>query len=253
MNNPKKTVTLQEELLKYLDPVDIALASFFANRNPENVYGCEIGVLFGGWSISLMLNSKSKIVGVDPFSWPQGGEAKNELFKNLKQHNLESRFELLSSTDELGRVYRSQFSIAHVDGEHSERATLADLYALVPLMTADGIIIVDDWCHPMFPGVHSAMHQFMAGSTFRVFAVTDRKAYLAPQSFAQQLQDELVSGFLLKQEFKWCWQHGRRPSGPGGKSEDMLAPEIGAIAEYEIKSHVLGQRVALILGNRQRP
>lgn len=255
MDYLKGLVTPSEKLLKYLDTVDIALASYFVSRNPKNVFGCEIGVLFGGWSISLMLNFESRMVGVDPYSWSQGAHAKNELFRNLKDHNLESRFELLSSVDELRALCsqnQQKIHIAHVDGEHSEKAALGDLNALAPLMSAEGVIIVDDWCHPMFPGVHSALHQFMAGSEFRMFAVTDRKAYLASANASNDLQDQLVSGFLLKEDFNWCWQHGREPLGPRGVSADIIAPEVGTVAEYTIDSHVLGQRVALILGNRSK-
>ena len=253
--NYKKPVTRIERLLRYIDTVDIALASYFVSRNPKNVFGCEIGVLFGGWSISLMLKQELKMFGVDPYSWASGVDAKNELYANLKDHDLESRFELLSSVDELSVIClenQQKIHIAHVDGEHSEKATLADLKALAPLMSDEGIIIVDDWCHPMFPGVHSALHQFMAGSEFRMFAVTDRKAYLASANASNDLQDQLVSGFLLQQNFNWCWQHARDPVGPGGESADIVAPEFGTVAEYTIDSHVLGQRVALILGNRSK-
>jgi hypothetical protein len=254
MENSVNLVTPSGQLLKYLDAVDIALSAYFVNRTrPKNAVGCEVGVLFGGWSISLMLNSNAKIVGVDPYGWPQGANAKSELHRNLMDHNLETRFELLSSVDELKQFFQgdeTEFCIAHIDGEHSEIATLSDLKALAPHMAVDGIIVVDDWCHPMFPGVHSALHQFMAASDYKMFAVTDRKAYLAASAVAGDLQDELVNDFLLREHYNWCWQHGREPSGPGGASVEMAAPELGAVAEYRIDSHVLGQRVALILGNR---
>lgn len=245
------------ELCKYLDPVDIAIAKFFLRGGRGGDWAMEVGVLFGGWSISALLNAPEalRVVGVDPYNWPQGSDARTQLEANLSLYGFASRFSLegnLSKATALDGV-GGRVVVAHVDGEHSESSALADLSAVAGVMVDDGVIVVDDWCHPMFPGVQSALHLFLQQSDWRVFVVTDRKAYLARSSRAQLLQDNLVENLLREgTEFQWCWQHGRVPTGTHGQSERIGVPELGAVAEYEINSAVLGQRVLLMVGNRVR-
>lgn len=245
------------DLCRYLDPVDIALASFFLREARIGDWAIEVGVLFGGWTVSAMLNSAEalKVVGVDPYSWPQGEEARAQLEENIRVHGFETRFSLVEKLSQAKFVsgLKGRVVVAHIDGEHSESSALADLLEIASLMSDDGVIVVDDWCHPMFPGVQSALHLFLQQSDWRVFTVTDRKAYLAKALRAQSIQDDLVETLLeAGTEFQWCWQHGRVPTGIRGESQRLGTPELGAVAEYEISSSVLGQRVLLMAGNRVR-
>jgi predicted O-methyltransferase YrrM len=234
-----------EILLRYLSSRDVYI--FKAIASEAKLVG-EVGVLFGGFAIHALLNSQaSRLVGIDPFNWDGGSEARASLEGYVAGAGVSDRFELLSNWQQVDT--KDVFDVIHIDGEHSEKATLEDFRRASEVLAGSGVIICDDWSHPMFPGVQSAMHLFMAESDFRLFAVTDRKAYLCRTAHHSDIQNRLVDQLLADKDVSWCWQHGRVPTGYDGEStaSDQSGP-IGGVANYPIEGMVQGSRVAMVLG-----
>ena len=234
-----------ETLLRYLSPKDVYIFKLIAS---DAKLVCEVGVLFGGFAIHALLNSEaSRLVGIDPFDWDGASQAKASLANFVSGAGVANKFELLRDWQEVDSS--DVFDVIHIDGEHSEKATLEDFRRSAAALADSGIIICDDWSHPMFPGVQSAMHLFMAESGFRLFAVTDRKAYLCRQTHHADIQNLLVDQLLEEENVGWCWQHGRLATGRDGQSSaaNQSGP-VGAVANYQIEGTVHGSRVALILG-----
>lgn len=234
-----------EILLRYLSSKDVYIFKAIAS---EAKLIAEVGVLFGGFAIHALLNSHaSRLIGIDPFNWDGGSEARASLESFVAGAGVSDRFELLSNWQQVDTT--DAFDVIHIDGEHSEKATLEDFRRASAVLNDSGVIICDDWSHPMFPGVQSAMHLFMAESDFRLFAVTDRKAYLCRTAHHSEIQNRLVDKLLADKDVAWCWQHGRVPTGYDGESAapDQSGP-IGAVANHPIEGMVQGRRVAMVLG-----
>lgn len=103
----------------------------------------------------------------------------------------------------------------------------------------------------MFPGVGSALHRFMASSDFRVFAVTNRKAFLCRKDQHEGFQCQLVEHPSFSEALEWCWQHGRVPPESRARGGKQSSEALGHVAGYEIENTVLGYRVMLILGEQR--
>ncbi|MHC1791171.1 WcbI family polysaccharide biosynthesis putative acetyltransferase [Solidesulfovibrio sp.] len=71
---------------------------------------------------------------------------------------------------------------AHIDGEHSYSAVLADLDAVAGQAMADAVLCVDDVDHALAPGINDAMLDWLArNKTWRLLLRGYNKAYLVSQ------------------------------------------------------------------------
>jgi predicted O-methyltransferase YrrM len=78
---------------------------------------------------------------------------------------------------------------AHVDGGHSRNEALSDLRLCAVRLVPGGVLVADDYRHPRYPGVSSAVEQFLAErADFCVLAdlnrsgAQGRKIYLCRKS-----------------------------------------------------------------------
>jgi predicted O-methyltransferase YrrM len=238
--------------VRYVDSKDILVSRLILSR-VENPGFLEVGVLFGGWAISLLLNVKTRLaIGIDPYPGHEGPAIREELLKNLRHFKLDEHFQLLDSWEKIPtQVRKTGVNLIHVDGDHSESACLVDLERASKMLAPLGVIVLDDWHHPMFPGVGSALHRFLAQEDFAVFAVTNRKAFVCRAADHSKLQEQMVED-ISGYEVAWWWQHGVVPAERkwrGGAIDDSL----GHVASYSIQNTVRGYRVMLILGESDFP
>lgn len=56
-----------------------------------------------------------------------------------------------------------QFRFAHIDGGHGAATVAADLATCAARMRPGGVIVVDDYAHPLYPGVTEGTDAFLAG------------------------------------------------------------------------------------------
>lgn len=157
-------------------PLDAYLTISLLKEMNSNLPILEVGVFTGGFIIChLRNNEKLFAVGVDPF--PGLEKFRDELFNNLEMYKIRNRYLHYDRIDEI-KIELNQFSLIHLDGEHSESALSKDLIGASRLIDRNGIIVVDDFFHLDFPGVSSAVYEFLHHYNFSSFMITQSKIYL---------------------------------------------------------------------------
>lgn len=192
---------------EWLPRIDGVLCLNFGKRlgadvsSAETGGALEIGVWRGAWSSVLLKNIPSiRVVGVDPY--PNLEKVRDQLLQSLDTQGVEERFTLLSETTEVEKD--SLFFLAHIDGEHSQQATRENLNFVADHLTANGVIVVDDYRHSWFPGVQAALYEFLGQRDFKMFAATGNKAYLAAAAYASDYRS-LVSLWLSTEPGFEAW------------------------------------------------
>jgi hypothetical protein len=220
----------------WLDAKDVAIAAGFVDFLFHDGTVLEVGVWTGGWSISHMKATRStvRVVGIDPF--PGNPQIKTTLLANLRAEDLEERFSLYDSWDHLAREDGGlKFSLIHIDGRHTESSVSNDLEFAKEHLDEGGIIVVDDYANPYFPGVASGTHQFLVRNGFRPFLVTEGKMYISRAADSPRLWE--TSRKLLSDSGRIAWaDHYSEP---------------GLLAEHVQETEVLGQPIVLALGTHK--
>lgn len=217
----------------WLDAKDVAIAAGLVDFLFHEGLVLEVGVWTGGWTISHMKATRSavRVVGIDPF--PGNPKIKSTLLANLRAENLAERFSLFDSWDHLNREDGSlKFSLIHIDGRHTESSVRNDLEFAEEHLDEGGVIVVDDYANPYFPGVASGTHQFLVRNGFRPFLVTEGKMYISRAVDSPHLWE--TSRKLLSASGRITWaDHYSEP---------------GLLAEHVQETEVLGQPIVLALG-----
>lgn len=177
----------RDENVIYLDPLD-AFLSIRLIKNPSGNL-CEIGVYKGGFIMALLDNLPNlTAIAIDPY--PNSEEIRDIFVKNLEEKNLRSRVELLSDYQKLTT---REFDLIHIDGEHSESAVCKDLEFALANLSSNGIVVIDDIRHPLFPGIICATLRVVHQDLLAPFLITRNKMFLCRPS-------EYISSFHRAQE-----------------------------------------------------
>lgn len=77
--------------------------------------------------------------------------------------------------------HRRSFRLIHVDGHHVAHAIWDDLSHAAHLLSADGLLIVDDFCNTRFPQVTECLYRFLDRNAdeFAMFLCGGNKAYVS--------------------------------------------------------------------------
>ena len=211
----------------WLGPKDLALtllaARIIGRDAPPEVL--EIGVWEGSWLMHVARNLGLRhAIGIDPYPGLQ--EKREQTLARFADADIDivihrSWSELPSS---------SAFDLIHVDGEHSEAAAYEDLVRSAAHLGPAGLIIVDDWMQPAFPGVNSAVHRFLRDEDFHVVLLTEWKAYLTRSSDLAWWREELDARL---------------------RRQDAIAHSLDAgagLGTYDESRRILGEDVIVCLG-----
>jgi hypothetical protein len=156
----------------------------------------EIGVWKGGWSSVILMNNRfTRVTGIDPY--PDFEDVKLQCGVSFEKLGLSARYELFSEQVEVPAG--AMFDLVHIDGLHTEKQVLKDLGFAAQRLQAGGVIIVDDFMSLWFPGITSAVFQFMLSTEFRIFMVSGSKAYIARAESSTGLWDWFLN---RKQDFE---------------------------------------------------
>lgn len=169
---------------QWLSPVDAFCATEFVERAVELRGGAavlETGVWHGAWISQMVLGRPGvRGVGVDPY--PNLERVREGTVERFNRRGLDQAVSLVDSLDDVDAAMAeldiARFDVAHIDGDHSEEATTADLHFADRHLADDGVIIVDDYRHPYFPGLANAMFTFLRSHQYAIFLTTGQKAYL---------------------------------------------------------------------------
>ena len=212
----------QEWLSKTDAELAVKIRQFFSE---DGLVG-EVGVWKGAWSSVILMNhASSRVMGIDPY--PNFEPEKLLMQKRMNELGVESRFSLFDSTIDIPS--EAVFSFVHIDGLHTENQVLSDLKAISNKLTPDGVIVVDDFTNPWFPGVQSALYKFLAENDFRIFLVSMQKAYITRSVNAPRMWTAINN---LRNELKF------------GEIWENLAESLPAYKYLQV-TDVLGQAVLI--------
>lgn len=146
----------------------------------------EIGS-YHGRSTCLMaryLGEGEKLVVIDAFEQPTADPysdrpSPERLLANIVSVNpglSPSRVDLLKGySDAVELDPARSFRFCHIDGGHSQEAAAFDLHLCSSRTIVGGVIVIDDYRHPRFPGVSAAADEFIgANASFKVLADLNR-------------------------------------------------------------------------------
>lgn len=178
----------RDSAVEWLTATDALLSSEVAlliaqEASPRATCTVEVGVWKGGWMRAVGDKVKSaELIGIDPY--PGFEDIREQMLSNLKAANMLERFTLYDCWQSmLSQHAPRQFSVVHVDGDHSESAVEQDLRNAVAFLQDDGVLIIDDILHPEFPGVAAASYCFLRETDMAIFALTRNKAYACKSDF----------------------------------------------------------------------
>ena len=175
----------------------------------------EVGVLTGAWSLNLLRNfDVIKGYGIDPY--PNLNSIKSQLLDDVSQYN----FHLYSSFLELPSI-SNLISMIHIDGLHTEEAVLSDINFSLPLLRDNGILIVDDYLHPYFPGIASALYKSIETHNLSPFLHTGSKSYLCRKKYYNYYYLAVEAMLSAQSEIPWC-----RHWGEGASNAYVSTPAI---------------------------
>jgi predicted O-methyltransferase YrrM len=88
----------------------------------------------------------------------------------------------------------SKLRFLHIDGCHEHRAVYLDLFNFSQHMTDDGIIVLDDYTDPEYPGVNSGATQFLLENIdWCIFAIGQNKCYLCKNRYYSFYASQLLT------------------------------------------------------------
>lgn len=167
----------------WLDRVDAWLCAEILRTNSAAPAALEIGVFRGAWSVTMAMNvPAATVLGIDPYvDTPLLQQAKRDAEQLITALGLVGRVRIVPTWDAAARSpgCPDRFDLIHIDGMHTEEAVEDDLRRATDVLTARGVIAVDDYCRPQFPGVSSAVYRLLEPLGLRAFLATPNKIFLA--------------------------------------------------------------------------
>lgn len=193
-----KILNVPVEPEEWLIPKEALLAiALLNNFDRGSRIVVEVGVLQGAWSLNILRNVQSaRVLGIDPF--PNLDKLRLETLQRFKDLD----FSLYPSWSEL--VIESPASIIHIDGLHTESAVYDDLRNADNILSEGGVLIVDDYLQPIFPGVASGFFKFLHESDFAPFLATGSKIYLTRKQKYSYWHSYLTDALAGQDIIKWC-------------------------------------------------
>ena len=205
----QKFLSGENDLEGWFYPQDmISLVLLDQFHKAFNIRGeiCEVGV-FKGKSLSFFshcIRDNEKLYGYDFFQ-----EDYYECTEQaLKKHGAEVNIELIkANTSELSiedirnKMNRKGIRILHIDAGHEYHEVLHSLLSFSPNVVDSGIIVMDDYQDPEFPGIESAVLDFCEidrPKRFVPFYSGGNKIYLCSYQLASRYQIHMLTNPSLK-------------------------------------------------------
>jgi len=184
----------------------LVLAHLMAAQTQAGIAGgaAEIGTFEGRLFIAmgLSLAPHERLFGADSFDWPDAG-VEDRLRANIAAHGLDGATATIwrgdSKTIEPATILAAlggPARIIHVDGDHTDEALTADLALAEAVTMPQGLIVLDDMLHPIYPLLVLTVQRFLdAHADWQVAAVIDRESLAGATKFVLARRD--MAGFVL--------------------------------------------------------
>ncbi len=207
-----------DDSTEHLSPIDMYVAQqLLADPSQNSTLIAEVGVWKGAWVMSLLQSRPdATAIGVDPY--PGAPAVGRRVAAEAAAMGLAERFQLLDTTAAVCEQHcdggtHIEFRLIHIDGEHTESAVTSDLAFAARHLTGDGVIVVDDYRFPWFPGIASAMYGFVHDRRWAIFLATDNKAYLCRSDHHERWLN-VVTDVLAGADVPWSRGIGQRYPEP---------------------------------------
>jgi predicted O-methyltransferase YrrM len=172
---------VEKQVRGWLYVHDHALIHMIMKDIQKNIEGdiCEIGVAFGRSAIALSnyrpITDRLYLYDI----YFENGLTESNLKEYGTSENIEWRLQdttkLTTDTIEFNKPLR----LLHIDGCHEDMAVYNDLKNFSTKMSKDGVIVVDDYSDPEYPGINSATLRFLyENKDWVMFAIGSNKAFL---------------------------------------------------------------------------
>ncbi|MEE2688075.1 MAG: class I SAM-dependent methyltransferase [Pseudomonadota bacterium] len=161
----------------------------------------EIGLYFGKYFLFLNLIKRvnDKVIGIDLFENP---EWENRFHENLlawqsdgEQPIIVRRNSIDLTPNELLDWAGGSYRLFSVDGGHSSEVVLNDLQLVHEVLADGGVIMVDDYFDPKFPGVSEAVNRLYLLSKIspktEPFLITGNKLFLSTLGYGELYQNAI--------------------------------------------------------------
>jgi len=196
----------QPELWNCIEPIDL-----FQKENKIEGPIAEIGVYQGKFFIGLALTKADEIghcaidvFNMQEFNLDKAGQGNLQVFeKNLAQNKVHG-YEIvvadsLRIAEEIVESRRNKYSMFSVDGCHMIEHTINDFKLAMKMVKKEGVIFIDDYYNPNWPGVQEGIVKFYLNHSpaFVPFLFNCNKLFLCSLSFHKQYL-EYVFSFLTE-------------------------------------------------------
>ena len=169
----------------------------------------EIGVYHGLSAIGFaaLRGEGKRFVAVDLFDKTPGQHGDRSLFGDVSRftHNMARFYQDLSFVTKIAALSASlrpedlgfDFTVCHIDGGHSAGDVYSDLTLCTAASKAGGLIVLDDYSSPAFPGVAEGALKFNldAPGTLRPVAIGFNKAVFQREPARFDLNERFVTAF----------------------------------------------------------
>jgi len=160
----------------------------------------EIGVYHGlsAIGIAALRGDQGRFVAIDPFDPVH--DTRSRFMENISSFYEDLSFlTIIEAPSASVRPHDlgSQFTLCHIDGWHGERETYADLELCAAVLRPGGLLALDDYFSPLYPGVGEAAVRFKIEhpGTFRPIAIGFNKALFQREPVPFDLNARFASTF----------------------------------------------------------
>lgn len=169
----------------------------------------EIGVYQGlsAISVAFLRGSGRRMFAIDLFEELESSHdyGPGKTYRRLFEANMRAFHQPLDFleivTGASGRLnaanFPRSFSFCHVDGGHSPQETFADLKFASEILVPGGLLALDDYFNPQYPGVCEGAIEFMqaSGRVLRPVAIGYNKVLFQKQPGAVDLNAQFIKAF----------------------------------------------------------
>jgi Methyltransferase domain len=206
----KYTYRNRRKIKGWLSEIDNTIIEIIlVHQNKIDIRGgtAEIGLHHGKSFIPLCLHLKTgeRAYGIDLFENQRlnfdasGNGSKDRVIKNLARFGIEQDSYVLDgrSSDQVKsqdiQELAGKIRFFSIDGGHWEEIVENDLNLASELLIDGGVIAIDDYLRPDWPGVASGFHAWYLAnkSEYQIFAIGFNKAYLCKPNYTSMYQHEL--------------------------------------------------------------
>lgn len=196
---------IDKKVVGWFYPVDIVAFYYLIMIAQKEIDGdmCELGVAFGKSAIGLsLLRDNNEILYLyDFFVSPDiSKESASEVIERYGNNtNIEWRIQDLYKLKTEDIQFNKKIKFLHIDSCHQHTTVLKDLNNFSVHMLDNGIISLDDFNDPNYPGVNTAVSEFIlsdTGKDWRIFAIGNNKAYLCKKDYFDFYRNGLVKWIM---------------------------------------------------------